>query len=62
MQFSLEYDFSSVDYQSDYPNDYPEDSDDDYNHDDSTQWCVFMIFCLNRYLNFALENQTGKVI
>ena len=35
---------------------------DDYNHDDSTQWCVFMIFCLNRYLNFALGNHTGKVM
>ena len=32
MQLSLEYDFSSVDYQSDYQNDYPEDSDDDYNY------------------------------
>ena len=37
MIFSLEYDFSSVEYQeyqSDTPNNYPEESYDDYNDDE----------------------------
>ena len=41
MQFSLEYDFSSVEYQEyqfDTPNNYPEESYDDYNDDEEEDY------------------------
>ena len=38
MKFSLEYDFSSVEYLSDYSDDYSEDSNDDYNYDEEEDY------------------------